>query len=160
MSILGKIKNIFGAKNESEEFEDSINKPCSPDNEERKKYLQDMKKFFDASLVREIYYDDMISICNIADCCYAIFDYVICKEMEIPCGFVLEAKYLSSVMANYDRFYKWIATIPEKERNNHIIYCGEKTYKAMVEKKRQTELNGPLVNLEYEKILVDRYGVK
>ena len=158
MGLLSCIKSIFNSANNRNSFKDSMNQPCKPDNKERNLFCNALQNFFDAGVLREIYYDNMISICNVSNSCYAIFDYVICKEMGIPCGFVLEACYLHNVMHNNVCFYKWIAQIPENERDQHVICCGEKTFAAMIKRKQQTDLKGPLVNLEYEQKLIDKYG--
>ncbi len=117
-----------------------------------------LQKFFDAGVLKEIYSSDKISICNVSNCCYGVFEYELSNQMNSPLAFSMESCYIEAIMEDNERFYKWLASLSEQDKNRRLISCNEKTFQSMLKKKQQTDITGPLVPLEYEQELIEKYG--
>ena len=122
-----------------------------------KKFYISMKKFFDAGLIKEIYVSKDLSICNISNCCYAIFDYDMCSETKVPFGIATEPKYLESIIEDNDRFYNWLNSMSKDDQKKLMIHCDERIFNIMLQEKQKTDRDGPIVSLEYEQELIEKY---
>ena len=114
--------------------------------------------FFDEGLVKQIYFNDKISICNVANCCYVIFEKGVIELSEIPFGVIMEQKYLESIMQDNSRFYNWASKISKKELDERIVFFNDKTFELMKKEKLQNEINGSKVNLDYEQELINQFS--
>ena len=52
--------------------------------DKKSKFYLSVEKFINAGVLKEIYSSDKLSIFNVSNCCYGIFDYDLSNEMASP----------------------------------------------------------------------------
>ena len=123
----------------------------------KEKFYLKSDKFFKEELFNEIFSSDRFSLCNIANSCYAAFDFNVCNELMEPLGYLVEPKYLEAIMKDSKNLYVLLDSLSQEERKKLMINCNEVVYHRMKEMKKNTDINGPVVSLEYEKELIEKY---
>lgn len=123
----------------------------------RENFYLKSDKFFKEGLFNEISSNEKFSLCNIANSCYGAFDFNVCNELKEPLGYLIEPKYLEAIMKDSNNLYVLLDSLSQEERKNLMINCNEQVYNMMKEMKKNTDINGPAISLEYEKMLIEKY---
>jgi len=125
---------------------------------ERETWLASVSELYDIGVMREIYYNEDFSVCNLSNTCYVIFEYVVSNEQNVPIGFAVSARKLEKYIRKPKLFYKWVGSIPEDQLDQNIIYFSDRIKEKLIEKKQKAELEGPQISLEYEQYLIETYS--
>lgn len=113
------------------------------------------KSFFEDGLLREIYSSDKISVCNVANAFYTMFNYSV-SEMGVI-GVHLEPKYLEGIMKNNDLFYLICKSLGRSGLQKYSFCFDKQAYNYLKTVKQQIDILGPAVDLEYEKKLLEEF---
>lgn len=125
---------------------------------ERETWLASVSELYDIGVMREIYYNEDFSVCNLSNTCYVIFEYVVSNEQNVPMGFAVSARKLERYIKKPKLFYKWVCSIPEEQLGQNVICFDDRIKEKLKEKKQKAELEGPLISLEYEQYLMETYS--
>ena len=128
------------------------------DNAMKEEFYLKVEKYFENGLLREIYASDRISVCNAVNNCYIIFDYEMCKRFGTPYGIVAPQNILKSIMQDNMTFYGWLSNMTDKEIEKETVVCSDKVFEVMKQEKQRTDIEGPDINLDYEKMLIEKFG--
>lgn len=105
--------------------------------------------FFEEGLMNEIYSSEKISICNVANALYLVFNYTVSNLGAI--GIHLEPKYIEGMINDNDLFYDLCNSLGKEKLSNESFCMDYKMFNYLKSVKEKTDLLGPYVNLEYEK---------
>ena len=128
---------------------------------EREQYKQQFKEliapFLESDLLKEIYKDEYVSICNIANTSYALFSYdMMCNGKDDFVGILFNGQYLEKVADNPQLLLKDFVNSDEKKKLNMMVPLNEKSFEIMKNMKKKTDISGPTneINLELEEQLL------
>lgn len=116
-------------------------------------FYKQSQAFFAEGLLKELYSSDKISICNASNAFYLVFNYTITKSG--PIGVVIEPKYIEPLMKNDNLFNELYNVMGAENFEKNCGFLNKKTFEYLKQEKRQTDLTGPYVDLEYEKSLTE-----
>ena len=109
--------------------------------------------FFEEGLLKEIYNSDKITICNVCNAFYMVFNYTITESG--PIGIVLETNYMEPLLEDEGLFNQLYNYFGDKEFERRCRSLNKQVYEYFKKLKKETELKGPYINLEYEKQLIE-----
>ena len=127
-------------------------------NEEYKKQFEQLvTPFVEAGLLKVIYNDENVSVCNLANTTYALFSYqMLCEGKENFVGILFNGKYLNKVVENPIILLQDYVNCNEKQRVNMMVPLNQVSFKIMKDMKNKTDVFGPSkeINLELEQELM------
>lgn len=125
---------------------------------EKEKFYESMKKFFDEGVLREVYSTDDFVICNAANSCYIVFDYKFSNQMPTPHAFNLAPGHVEPVMVDNTALYRWLDGMSKRKLKDNLVVCSDRMLEILKLQKQKTDLTGPLVDLDLEQSLIEKYG--
>lgn len=136
--------------------------PPKCENEQEKNYFYtQMKGLLEENLLREVYAGERLSIMNIANTCYVIFDFAMCYQSEHLFGIIMGARWVKRIAKKEMRFYRWAVAISTEEVKKYMLVISEKNIEVMRNLKAKSDKDGPGkdVDLQMEKdIMAKKLG--
>ena len=120
----------------------------------KKEFDKFMAPYIEEGLVTPIYETEELMIMNIANIVYCAADYLLLDEHK-PAALIVEQKYLRYLMTEDNAFTKYCLSLGKKEYVKHYMVFNKSTHEKMKEYKKLTDENGPCVDLEHERNLVN-----
>ena len=116
---------------------------------DREKFYRDMEKFFTEGLVREIYSDDKICICNMANQVYAAFCY-----LDIGFGqvcFVERSSVMKQLVEKPEELLFVIkACLKDRKLSSRIDKMDKKMYDKLKYFKALRDVEGPSSDIDFD----------
>ncbi len=109
----------------------------------RESFLEENKRFFENDLIKEVFYNNYISILNVADMFYLVTDYSKSEGTNDCYGLILDTKTLNYISKNDVNYYKVLKIIPKELFVRKHLILSDKAYNKFIELKRDTMINGP-----------------
>lgn len=121
-------------------------------------FIQRNKAFFDADLLKMIYWTDKYCICNVVNCEYILFPYNYIRD-GIQGGFEFQPEDLPRVIdASESHFFSLFHSLPLRFGNtssNCSVLLTQRTFAGLQKLKNKYENNpNKNINLDYENMLI------
>lgn len=126
----------------------------------KEKFYNLSKDFFDAGIIREIYNSDNISICNICNATYVVFDYNLLKNLDYPIGFLFNQNGIKDVINNYEGYLALIASFDKADYKRSSIELSPDKFEKYLNLKNKMDIEGPGkdINYDFEEEIMKKYG--
>ena len=113
------------------------------------KFYEILKKYFEVGVLNEIYSSDEISICNVSNYAYIVFCYDTLKAgIDNIGGFCMDKKVIPTIIENNNMFHAIVANWNEQIANDAFVKICDENFKIMCDLKKQTDINGPTNNID------------
>lgn len=125
-------------------------------------FYKKMNPLIEQGLAREIYSNDTISICNLANASYVVFDFDIIKE-DLCWGLSADQKSVPNYINNKNFFEAMVTRLPEETVvGMSVDIINPNIVQRLIELKEQTDKNGPMekIDLDMEEKIMQKYGKK
>ena len=122
----------------------------------REEFLEETVRFFDNGMIRELYYNDAVSILNIADMTYAVTDYTRLSSGYV--GWIFDSATINYISSYDYAFYTVCSTMSRKAAINQLLIFDDCNYNKMCQYYEYRKQNGPSrdIDRKLEKELQDR----
>ena len=117
-------------------------------NKNKEDFLKQSKRFFDAGLMYVVYEDDDICICNVANQCYAAFDYLAFDGAQY--GYLGGFEMAQRVIKNPSSLYDYILQIGEKDISNYLMGFNDSAFQVIQKIKLKNDVSGPTKSINYD----------
>jgi len=132
----------------------------------REKFYRDASLYFDNELVREIFYTDDFSICNIANTYYAIFFYplslsaIFANKKKGPVGLFVTPHFMRDIVCDPSSVSS-LSSVDEDTLVKHMFRLNQDNFLKFKQLKEKTDLDGPSSKIDLaleEELLKKGYG--
>lgn len=132
----------------------------------REKFHRDAFLYFDNELVREIFYTDDFSICNIANSHYAVFFYpsssegIYANEKRGPSGLFVSSDFMRDIIHNPSNVSR-LSSVDEDTLLKYLFRLNQDNFLKIKQLKDKTDLEGPSSKIDLsleEELLKKGYG--
>ena len=121
------------------------------------KFNEDVRKFIDLGLIKKVYSSKELSVCNISDTCYAIFNYTDTKHGQW--GVIVVPEHAKQIVENNKLYNVLISKFSEQQLYESSFYLNNKSLEIMKNLKKDTSIKGPTtgVGLQWEEEIMAKY---
>ncbi len=121
----------------------------------REEFLSENERFFKGNIATELYFNNEVSIINLADSVYVITSYY--KVNNHFVGFAFPQNQIMNIASDDKLFYQLYMLLDEKNRRSRCIIFDEKLYNKATALYQQTLKSGPniLINKELDAQLLE-----
>lgn len=121
-------------------------------------YNSKIKELLNEGLIREIYSSSKISIMNISNSCYAVFDYEGCFKLNSIFGLIMDAQSIRTIINDESQFRKWLNGVSKKEVSKCMLIVNDANINVMKSLKSKTDVSGPTedIDLQLEQELMQK----
>ena len=95
-----------------------------------------------------VYEDDDICICNVANQCYAAFDYLAVDGAQY--GYLGGFEMAQRVIKNPSSLYDYILQIGEKDISNYLMGFNDNAFQVIQKFKLKNDVSGPTKSINYD----------
>lgn len=113
-------------------------------------------KHFDLGLLKEIYANDSISICNLANSMYLAIPFE-AIEKNIPVGVVVDVEGVKKIIEDNKYVYAVANSYASQNQSKYIVPIDDKLIEVFLPIKQKRELNGNVssnIDLQFEEQLL------
>lgn len=116
-----------------------------------KEFYQLAHKFFNEGIIREVYFNDIFCICNVANCNYALFPFVDRPDFKKngPVGLVISKSFVKLLVEDASNL-KFLSSVDSKKMYDMSFRLNDKNYLALKNDKLKTDLNGPAAGIDFD----------
>jgi len=122
-----------------------------------KQFEELSSSFFRDGLLKSVYSDENVNVCNLANTTYVLFSYdMMCKGKENFVGILFNGKYLQQVIENPVIILNNFINSNDKDRLEVMVPLNNSSYQIMKQMKVNTDIHGPSkeINLQLEQELM------
>lgn len=113
----------------------------------KEQFYKDAFPFFYEGLIKEIYSNDNIIICNLSNFTYGVFGYI--KTKEGQGGVLITADNVRNIVANPNYCNQLIDELDKHDLLlNRTIVLNNKTFEVLKKFKGKTDLTGPSADID------------
>ncbi len=122
----------------------------------REEFCRNIKPYIDLGLVKEFYYNQYFSICNLANQVYGLILY----DMKPFAGLMLTTKEIDYVVSGWSNFLTFIGEFPREKLGDRCFAFNEKMFEGLKKFKKKNDENGPSADIDFafEEYLSKRSG--
>lgn len=95
-----------------------------------------------------VYENDEICICNVANQCYAVFDYRDINGLQY--GYMGGFEMAQSVIRSPQNLYDYILQIGEKNISNYLLSFNDRAFQVVQKFKFKNDVSGPSKSINYD----------
>lgn len=101
-------------------------------------------RFFKEDLLKEVYSNKEVCICNAANSGYVIFYYDLLKNgIKDFCGILFPGKLLEEAVKNPNYILECFKITPDNEKSKNLFMLNDIYFNATKKVKAYTDINGP-----------------
>ena len=119
----------------------------------KKQFDMISQRFFEAGLLSEVYRDDKVCICNMANSAYVAFFYdYLEKGVDRFMGIMFPGRFLKRVVDDPGYIIQSFQLVPNNELTKFVFKLNDVYFNEALKIKVQTDANGPYpgIDLEFE----------
>lgn len=118
---------------------------------EKKMFYDEIKKYLDSGLMREIYSSNDLSICNIADTFYTVFVYsAATNTKDSLSGIRINKRFIKEIIESNENFFRDYLSLSKEQKESVLVRFDQSTLKPLISLKNKSIENGPSLNIDLE----------
>lgn len=126
--------------------------------DKKQQFYQDALPFFESGILKNIYENDELTICNLANKGYCAFNYI--KTKDGQAGIIINPVNVKEIVSDPSFYNRLIAELDRRDMLDERIFAlNKKTFEIMTNMKKQTDIAGPSpdIDLQMEEELMAKY---
>ena len=127
-------------------------------NTNRLRFYQEIQKFFDRGLLKEIYKSDMVSICNLANSFYLVFHFAFDADGTFF-GVITESTTAKNIVQDNNAAIELLEYYIQSDQKRYVVPLNDSLIKYFLPIKAQREKEGSIsenIDLEFESEMIKR----